>query len=65
MSDLISRQELLKHLEEKSGMNIPEWLMETINEMPAVNINEIEESALTCTAELLRLVAKVSKRTKH
>lgn len=65
MSDLINRQEFLKHLEEKNGMNIPEWLMETINETPAVNINEIEESALTCAAELLRLVAKVSKRTKH
>lgn len=31
---MIDRQELIKHIEEKSGMNIPEWLRETIEEMP-------------------------------
>jgi hypothetical protein len=36
MSDLIDRQALLKHLEEKSGMNTPLWLVETINEMPSL-----------------------------
>lgn len=34
MSNLISRQALLKKLEEESGMNTPEWLVDAINEMP-------------------------------
>lgn len=59
MNDLISRQALLKRLEEKSGMNTPEWLVETINEEPALDICEIEEPALACAMELLRVAAKV------
>ena len=56
MGDLISRQGLLKRLEEKSGMNTPEWLVETINEEPGI---EIEEPVLACAVELLRVAAKV------
>jgi len=56
MNDLISRQGLLKRLEEKSGMNTPEWLVETINEEPGI---EIEEPVLACAVELLRVAAKV------
>ena len=56
MDDLISRQGLLKRLEKKSGMNTPEWLVETINEEPGI---EIEEPVLACTVELLRIAAKV------
>lgn len=56
MNDLISRQALLKRLEEKSGMNTPEWLVETINEEPGI---EIEEPVLACAVELLRVAAKV------
>jgi len=56
MNDLISRQGLLKHLEEKSGMNTPELLVETINEEPGI---EIEEPVLACAVELLRIVSKV------
>ena len=59
MDDLISRQGLLKRLEEKSGMNTPEWLVETINEEPGLSIDEIEEPALACAVELLRIVSKV------
>lgn len=33
-TDTISRRGLLKYLEEKSGMNTPDWLRETIEEMP-------------------------------
>lgn len=56
MNDLIRRQGLLKRLEEKSGMNTPEWLVETINEEPGI---EIEEPVLACAVELLRVAAKV------
>ena len=56
MNDLISRLGLLKRLEEKSGMNTPEWLAETINEEPGI---EIEEPVLACAVELLRVAAKV------
>lgn len=56
MNDLISRQGLLKRLEEKSGMNTPEWLVKIINEQPGI---EIEEPVLACTVELLRIAAKV------
>ena len=56
MNDLISRQGLLKRLEEKSGMNTPEWLVETINEEPGI---EVEEPVLACAVELLRVASKV------
>ena len=36
MNDTISRQGLLNRLEEVTGMNTPQWLVDVINETPSV-----------------------------
>lgn len=38
MSDLISKEKLIKHLEAESGMNIPEWLRENIENAPTEKV---------------------------
>ena len=53
MSDLISKEKLIQHLEKEGGMNVPAWLRENIENAPTEKVyvvgyqNATEEPVIT------------------
>ena len=50
LEDLISKKSLIATIEKESGMNIPEWLRETIMNAPSV-VAEVDDQFLRYYAE--------------